>query len=208
MKEFGLNVGLLCGVFLFAPLASAASITVDFDHVRDSGFQVGNFIQDGYSDFVWSNFGVIEPVSLGEPFETSGYTNGIVSGDSVGFIDSGSTVTRGGDLFDFSSAYLTSAWRDNVYVLVTGYLNNNASYQDIFYIDSYVPAFIDFEYLGIDRLTFSSANGIDAGYGGNGSNVAIDDMVFNISSVPEPSALILIISGLIGFLGFKRKRII
>ena len=67
-------------------LAQAETITITFDDV--AGNLTGSLINDGYHGFDW-NFGAIEPAANGEPFATSGYANGLISGDYVGFLPSG-----------------------------------------------------------------------------------------------------------------------
>ena len=204
------RIVIILGLLLFIPTQILAiPITVTFDDLAETGFTpIGSFIPDRYAGFNWNNFGVIDPLLLGEPFETSGYTNGIVSGSYVGFIPGeGSEVTYGGGTFHFQSAYLTGAWKDQVRVLVTGYEDNTVLYQDILFVDSDVPTFIGFNYLGIDSLQISSSGGVDAGYGGFGSQVAFDNISFSVPfAVPEPMTLALFGIGIVSVIIFGKKR--
>ncbi len=199
------------GLFLFLPPVQAGLVTVTFDDLEETGFTpVGSFIPDGYVGLNWHDFGVIDPMSLGEPFETSGYTNGIVSGSHVGYsVDAGSTISFSGGAFDFESAYLTAAWKNNVRVLITGYdAQKTAIYQDILFIDSDTTLLHTFNYVGINSLEIRSTGGVDAGYGGFGSNVVYDNVTFSTPSVtvPEPISLSLFRIGILSLICFGVTR--
>jgi len=59
----------------------------------------------------------------------------------------------------------------------------------------------------VDQVEFSAVGGTDASQtdSGSGTQMAFDDMAFNVVEVPEPGLIILLSSGLLG-LGIARRR--
>ena len=52
---------------------------------------------------------------------------------------------------------------------------------------------------------FKSYGGIDVVEGGGGVHFAMDDFTYNSTSVPEPSTLLLVGSGLFGLAIFRKR---
>ena len=62
--------------------------------------------------------------------------------------------------------------------------------------DATDPSLIKFHCVGIDSLVFAGSGGVDAGFGGIGTNFAIDNFTFSRpTAVPEVSSIVLVVSG-------------
>jgi len=154
-------------------------------------------IPDGYGGFDWTLDGVIHK----DYFVSSGYGNGVVSGDYVTQAgDVGSNIT--GSEFTFNGAYFTAAWNNGLEMNIEGYNNGNLLYSDDFTIDTYSPTWISFDWVGIDELKFATSGGINAGLGYSGPNWAMDDFTYN-NPIPEPATLSLLA---LGGLVLRRRR--
>jgi hypothetical protein len=134
----------------------------------------------------------------------SGYSNGTVSQNHIAFNSYQSAVSVSDGVFDFNGAYLTGAWNDGLDITVEGWLSGSKIYGNTVTVDSTAPTWFDFNYMGIDKLVFSSVGGTDHGYGGNGTFFVMDNFTFD-QSVPEPSTCLLLVSGLVG-IGLLRRR--
>ena len=168
---------------------------------------VGSTLEDepifnGYKGFQWDNFDYIH-----KDFRpVSGYHNGVVSGDYLGFNGLGQPASMSGQLFDFQGAFLTGAWNNGLFVNVRGYSGPNLIYDQTVTVNSNAPTWFLFQYNNIDKLNFNSFGGFNAGYGFSGSHFAIDDIQYGLrSTIPEPSTFILFGSTLLGSL-FTKKR--
>lgn len=186
-------VTLLLGVS-FSIAANATTLT--FDDVSPSTYA---HIDNGYGGLDWDNFNVEIP------YYDSGYRHGLVSGSYVAYNGSGTQATVSGSAFNFEGVYLTGAWNNGLNVTVSGFLDGNMLYSKTVTVNSYQPTWFAFNYTGIDKLTFDSFGGVDAGYiVGGGTNFAMDDFAF--SPVPVPAAVWLFGSGLLGVAGLRRTR--
>jgi hypothetical protein len=180
--------------------ADARASTLTFDDI--SGAEIGT-IPNGYGGLQWNLMGYTDG---GARFSSSGYENGTVSGDYVAFNEFASVGTVSGGLFDFTSAYLTAAWNDGLTIVVTGLLSGSSIYTQTVSVDTSGPTLFNFNFLGIDQLTFASSGGVDAGLDGSGTHFAMDDMTVNVSSVPDGgSALAMLGFAMIGVNVIRRK---
>jgi hypothetical protein len=179
---------------------SARALTVNFDDLSASITPISN----GYAGLDWNNFYAFKPETNG--FGGTGYGNGRVSLQNVAYNGFGSPAEiSSGSSFTFNSTYLTGAWSNGLDILVEGFQGGNSLFTRSLTVGSTSPTLFTFDWVGIDRLKFTSSGGVDAGYNGGGDHFAMDNFTFNepITTVPTPALL----PGLIG-MGFTawRKR--
>ncbi len=191
-----LSLGL---ILVFSGVAQAVVVTFD-DLPANSGY-----IHDGYHGLNWDNFGYLN--SSQRP-DDHGYKNGTVSGDSVAFNAWANASSTNGSLFDFNGAYLTGAWRDGLVIQVEGFVNNVLTYVETVVVDSTSATWFDFDFFGIDSLTFSSSGGIEVpGLSGSGAHFAMDNFTFNeVAAVPLPAAVWLFGAGFCMIAGLRRRK--
>jgi hypothetical protein len=128
-------------------------------------------IPNGYGGLQWNNFGVLDSSILRE---TSGYRIGLISPDNVAFNQYGDPVSISSESpFTLKSAYLTRALDvrtgfATMQVRVQGSLGMTVAYDNIYTISNTAPAWIDFNYAGVDRVTFVASPS---------TQFAVDDLV-------------------------------
>jgi uncharacterized repeat protein (TIGR03803 family) len=147
---------------------------ITFDELSGSGP-----IPSGYGGFYWDNFYYLNGATYAR---TSGYTAGIVSSNNIAYNGYGAVagITNLAP-FDFLSAYLTAAWNDDLQVEVQGYAGKTLKYDNTYTLSAKTPTRIQFNYLGITTVEFTSWGGSPhPGYGGGGTHVVID----NVSLIP------------------------
>lgn len=186
-------------VFALMLVEHASATTLTFDDI--SSATIG-FIPDGYGGLDWDEMAFIN----GElTYTNSGYENGTVSGDYVAFNNAEAVATASGTVFDFNSAYLTGAWNNGLNITVRGFLGASQLYSQTVVVNTTGPTLFNFNYLGVDRVTFASFGGTNAGLGLGGTHFAMDDFTFTtpVQSVPESaSPLVLLCCGLLGITVF------
>jgi len=199
--------------FFFTITSTTSASVLTFDDVI-TGNQ--GYIPDGYAGFDWMQMGVMNPDVYGEPYTLSGYNNGRVSGDYVAFNANGYTgfmSSISGDPFDFNGAYFTAVWNNGLNIKVIGYtgsspgyfLTGTPIYEQIITVDTFDATWFQFNFTGIDALSFESYGGTNAGYtGGSGVHFAMEEFTYN--AVPIPAAVWLFGSGLIGLIGIARRK--
>ena len=203
MKKF-LVVTLFLGLFLIPALAGATVLT--FDDLTQPSLG-GDPITNGYGGFNWANMYYLDPDLMSYP-SPSGYNAGQISGN-VAFNAFARVALVTGGTFDFNGVYLTGAWNDGLNIGVRGLLGGVSVYYQEVVVSSTAPTWFDFNYSGIDQLVFESWGGTDnPNYGGTGTHFAMDNFTVNGVSVPEPSTLLLLGSGLLGIVAIGRKKII
>lgn len=156
---------------------------------------------DTYGGLTWNNLGVVSA----NYNPSSGYNNGTVSGDYAAFNGSSYPLTVTGAVYNFIGAYLTGAWNDGLNIDVVGKLNGVELYNQSITVNTTSATWFEFNFLGIDELIFTSSGGIDAGFSGSGTHFAMDN--FTYSTVPVPAAVWLFGSGLLGIVGFSKRKI-
>jgi hypothetical protein len=160
-----------------------------------------------YGGFTWSpDFYYMHTPTYNVADPDDGYNNGTVSGEYVAFNAFAQDVMVTDGLFDFTGAYLTSAWRTGLNITVEGFANNVLLYSTTVVTNHDPAAWFQFDYLGVDKLTFHSFGGVEVpGLQGDGAHFAMDNFTYNETAVPEPATLTLLGFGLAG-IGFARRR--
>lgn len=181
---------------------SSQAAVLTFDDITTNSIE---FPVDTYGGLTWNNLGVVSAEAAGGNHIGSGYDSGTVSGDYVGYNGSGYPLTVSGSAFNFIGAYLTGAWNDGLSIDIVGNRSGIELYSQTITIDSTSATWFEFNFLGIDELIFTSYGGTDAGYGGGGVHFAMDD--FTYSPVPVPAAVWLFGSGILGLVGFSKRKI-
>jgi hypothetical protein len=181
-KSFFISLGTVALSIGLAQTAKADVLT--FDDVTNDEVRA---IPRGYGELVWNNFRVIDK----NLFTGSGYDNGTVSGNYTAFNANAEPATifssNYNTLFDFNSAFLTSAWENGNSITVEGFAGGISKYLMTVIVNTNAATKFDFNFLGVDTLRFSSSN----------LQFAMDNFTFNESvtspnptSVPEPSLLV------------------
>lgn len=190
---------LAVGSFILSINASAVTIT--FDDLGD-GSTTNNPFPASYNDLVWEGDNNWVLNSSLYSVQSSGYVIGTVSGNNVAVYRNNASVTAVSGTFDFNGAYLTAAWNNGMDLHVEGKLNGATVYSNDLVINSFEAIWYDFNWNGVDQITFASSGGINAGYGGSGAWTAIDN--FTVNAVPVPAAVWLFGSGLLSLIGVAR----
>ena len=185
------TIKYLAGSILLASSLGAQAAILDFE---------GSSVGGGFSS---SN--LFTRNSLGQ---NNGYGHGVVSGSNIAYNGSALTASLSSlSSFLFNGAYFTGAWNNGLSITVNGFLGGVATLSKTFVVDSLAPTWQSFDWT-VDSLSFSSAGGVNQGYGGSGSHFAMDNFTYNevLSSVPEPETYAMFAVGL-GLLGaFVRRR--
>jgi len=162
-------------------------------------------IPDGYGGLDWGNMFSLNPNSE-SLYENSGYRNGLVSGEYVAYnLGGGLAVTSGnaGAAFDFIGAYLAGAWNNGLNINIKGYHGTSLLYDNTVVVDTTGASWFQLDYLGVNKLEFTSSGGVDVSVNGSGEQFAMDNFTFGF--VPIPPAIWLFGSGVLGLIGIARR---
>jgi hypothetical protein len=160
-------------------IAPAQAITINFDDIPE------NPIANGYQGFNWDNFYALNAVTFG--IQPSGYRNGMVSPVNVAFNPFGSPASvSSSNPFTFNSVFLTGAWNDNLTIQVQGFLGTTEQYNQTVVASAFSPTLFTFDFTGIDKVTFTSSGGTNAGFGRVGTQFAMDNLRVNEATTPVP----------------------
>ena len=192
---------------LFAASGAIKDADITFDDLDGSGNQT---ISNGYKGFNWTNFYTYDAVNDPAHLNPSGYQFAAVSPNIVAFgggMGFGNPAFASNTLFNLGSAYLTSIWRDNLQIQVTGFLSGVPIYNSIYTLSATGHTLLNFNYHGIDSVEFSVINGgtHHTGYNAfDGTQFAIDNLTV---SVPDSGTAVMLFSIGVCALGFLRKKL-
>ena len=200
---------LLFFSIIVAPV-SAAVISFDDMSIISNGVPLETVITNGYKGLSWANLYTENGLYDAETFGTNGYYYGMVTASNVAYNGGGTAaeIDSSGTNFNFLSAYLTGAWNNNLNIEVQGFSGVALLYDTAVVASATSPTLFTFNYQDIDRLTFTSFGGQNAGFPlGSGEEFALDNVT--IEFVPEPSSVLLATAGALLLCPLlKRKRVV
>jgi hypothetical protein len=187
---------IVAGMMLLScSVASAGLITFDdLPTISDA-----KPVPSGYKGLEWDNVYYSD-----EYREGSGYDHGRVSLPYAAFNAYADPMSIEGDLFYFESGYFNSAWNNNLYIYVKGYRDGILEYETTFQESPLTPTFREFGWT-VDKLVFNSYGGTNAGVGGSGTHMVMDNLEIT-TNVPEPTAVLLALFGLTAMVPFVRRK--
>jgi hypothetical protein len=164
----------------------AQALTINFDNLPSDQLQT---IPNGYQGFNWTGFSTIEPATFYP--NGSGYQSGVVSGNIVAFNNGGAPASfSSATPFTLNNAFLTGAWNNGLTVLVQGFEgdSNTASFAQSVVVGTISPTLFTNNFTGlINRVTFSSSGGVNAGFNFSGTQFALDNLNLTVNAPPDPN---------------------
>src|SRR5262249_37604321 len=92
--------------------------------------------------------------------------------------------------FSFLSAYVTAGWYDNLRLEAKGYNGTNLVYDNVYTLSATNPTHINFNYVGVTSIAFSSSGGSPhQGYGGLGTHFVLDNVAIVAAPTPPLTTL-------------------
>lgn len=167
----------------------------------------GTLIGNGYSGFNWNNFYVADGPNTATAQGGPGYANGTITQRCIALNGFGnpSELTANSD-FTFNGGFFTAAFSNSLSVLITGFdAGNTQLFSQTLLLDTTGPQLLNVNWAGLRRVRFESGNNQP------GSQFVFDNFRFNNTPdpsipVPEPGALLLLGSGLVGLVAVRRRR--
>jgi hypothetical protein len=203
MKKTCLTLMLSFAALAAATHAGAATTVLDFEDISSVNFL--GALPPGYAGFSWQSAAFMQPAKY--PYlPNSGYHSGTIGSVSI-FNSWGKDLSMSRDLpFYFASAYITAAWNLNETVAVEGWRDGVLKYTSAIKASSPGPVLYNFGFDDINRVVFRSSpeDGINAGYGGVGPHIVLDNISYSVSPVPEPSSWLLMGFGALTLLARRR----
>lgn len=154
--------------------SSVRADVITFDDLTFDGRY--SLIPDGYHGLHWSNFYVLNSALEQDVYGPSGYTFGMVSQPQVAFNGFGDQAVFSDSSFTLKSAFLTAAWNDGLTVSIQGYRGSQLAYSKIVTLSTVAPTYVNFSWIGITSVIFTSYGGTNPGYSGSGTQFVLDNM--------------------------------
>ncbi|CUI02851.1 PEP-CTERM sorting domain-containing protein [Massilia antarctica] len=190
---------------LAAANASAQSTILTFDD-QHPGFETLADLESDYAGFSWSD----SPGFVTSQWAPNGgFRTGTIGQASLVAFDGSVTFSRA-TAFNFLDGYVASAWRNGESVTVEGWRNGALAYSSSFLVSTSASKFA-FNFTNVDKVSFRGEGGVpilnaDAD-GGEGGHLVLDNIaVSEISAVPEPATVWMLLGGSLVLLAAARRR--
>lgn len=197
---------LAAGLFLFLIVSTGWGKTITFDDITSAGGYTNEVaVANGYSGLNWSGFDAVNAYLFNNKYANTGVRNGMVTSSNVvcNAFGGGATISSTGD-FTISNVDLSSCWLNNMSIGIKGF--NGASLADstTIVVNTSSPTLLTLDWQNISSMTFTAFGGSNAGLGATMETFVMDNLSF--STVPEPSAFLLVSAGLLALWGGMRRK--
>jgi hypothetical protein len=218
----GMLLGSLFSSYAFADVIDSEVINFEVA----VGWKPG-YLGYGYGGLVWNGM-TSEMPSWSIPSKWTypnyqpgdyGDLNGVVSGDDVAFMKTGSSISNPNG-FTLNGGYFTAEYDTGLNVRADAVGLDGQTYTKTFVIDYTAPSQIIFGWSGITNVTFTSFGGTPNQFaspypGFQNKFFVVDDLsVSNVAQlptppIPEPKTYMMMLGGLglLGFAGRRKKQI-
>ncbi|CAA6819087.1 MAG: Unknown protein [uncultured Sulfurovum sp.] len=133
---------------------------INFDDIDTGGSLIP--VPDNYKELIWSSDFYI--TNGGTRLPDTGYENGMVSTPNTAFNAGGNDVTlSNSESFNFTSGYLTAAWNNDLEITLKGYKDGTELYTRTVVVSPHSATKFDFNFNGVDTVTFHAEGGTNAG---------------------------------------------
>ena len=199
MRQKVITALVVCCCVLAA--SKGFAVTVTFDNLAAVSCIPSKTIANGYDGFNWSNFGYNNATVA--PCSAEGYGPDLTSGKNVGFNKEGdpASITLGTP-FILQSGVFAAAFNDGLTVTVKGIEGGVTVGTESFVLNTTSAAFETFSFGPVTELDFTSSGGTEnpnlVQFGG-GAQFAVDNLVLTplVTTVPEPSSMVLLSIGMV-----------
>lgn len=160
--------------------SNAFTQEINFDDLEDFFYQTTPDMPMpyDYAGLNWFNFNVMRPELLYAGPEASGFYAGMISPHCIVYNQDGEIgIIESSVPFNFESAYLTAAWKFGLQITVQGFLGSELLYTRTVTVDPLRPTSpFYFDYVGVDKVTFTAFGGTASLSEGTGSQFVMDDV--------------------------------
>ncbi|MDM5179207.1 PEP-CTERM sorting domain-containing protein [Massilia sp. DJPM01] len=192
---------------MFAALAAgnaqAQSTILTFED-QFTGYETAGDLEPDYAGFSWGG----SPGFVTSLIATSGgFHNGTVDHVSLVAYDGSVSFSRA-TAFNFTGAHIASAWYDGASVTVEGWRNGVLTHSSTLLASTTSGRFA-FNFTNIDSISINGAGGVPIGSanGGESAHLVLDNIaVSEISPVPEPATVWMLLGGALSLLAVGRLR--